>query len=218
MKFEILVEGKSDKYTVGNIIEKIVGKYDYPHTWKIIHHRGKGILPNDLNGLPDKRNRTLLHNLPSKLRAYNKTKDKNLVIIILFDLDDNTDCVKIKQEIVDIVDQCCPDVKCLIRIAIEELEAWFMGDQQAIKNAYPNAKIDKINSYVQDSQCGTWELLGDIIDSQKVRKIIKESGKGSQRLCELKCEWAKNISQKMDVENNKSPSYKQFRDGLRRYI
>ena len=43
--------------------------------------------------------------------------------------------------------------------AIEESEAWLLGDREALIAAYPDINLEILDTYVQDSQCGTWELL-----------------------------------------------------------
>ena len=37
------------------------------------------------------------------------------------------------------------------------------GRPRRVKSAYPNAKDAVLNSYVQDSICGTWEVLADAV-------------------------------------------------------
>ena len=43
------------------------------------------------------------------------------------------------------------------------MEAWYLGDQQALMEADPRAKRKVLDTYIQDSACGTWELLADAI-------------------------------------------------------
>lgn len=44
-------------------------------------------------------------------------------------------------------------------IAIEEMEAWLLGDEKAIEEAYPQAKMPLLRKYVHDSIVGTWEIF-----------------------------------------------------------
>lgn len=37
----------------------------------------------------------------------------------------------------------------LFRIAVEETEAFYLGDQPAIRKAFPKAKLRRMKSYVQ---------------------------------------------------------------------
>ena len=48
-------------------------------------------------------------------------------------------------------------------MAIEEGEAWLLGDIPAIQSVYPNAKNAVLNGYENDSICGTWEKLADAV-------------------------------------------------------
>ena len=87
-----------------------------------------------------------------------------------------------------------------------------MGDSDAVRAAYPSARVQVLNSYVQDSVCGTWETLADAIHpggSQRLKKV------GYPHVGRVKCDWATNIGQHMDPERNRSRSFQVFRDGLR---
>ncbi|MEO5328936.1 MAG: DUF4276 family protein [Magnetococcus sp. THC-1_WYH] len=97
----------------------------------------------------------------------------------------------------------------------EETEAWFFGDKKALLAAYPEANTQVIDHYVQDSQCGTWEKLADAIYPGGSASLTA-LGKRSPRVMEQKRVWAKKIAPEMNVERNQSPSFRQFRDGLRR--
>jgi hypothetical protein len=58
---------------------------------------------------------------------------------------------------------CNPAPDTLFRLAIEEIEAWYFGDRDALLAAYPRAKLDVLGKYVQDSTCDTWELLAGAV-------------------------------------------------------
>jgi hypothetical protein len=215
MHFEILVEGQGELTTLSILMEKILGPYRQPHTWKIHKHRGIGSLPEDPSLPPSRGNQTLLHNLPARLRAYGRDLGEGEVVVVLVDLDDR-DCGTFKQELVGLLTHCNPKPRGLFRIAIEELEAWFFGDQAAIWQAYPDANMGILDSYVQDSKCGTWEMLADAIHPGGLAALHVSYGKRSVRVSEHKVVWAKRIAPHMDVENNQSQSFQYFRDGLRK--
>lgn len=214
MHFEILVEGQSERTALEPILTKILGSYGNPHTWRIHKHRGIGELPPDSTSRPNPKNPTLLHNLPSKLRAYGKSLGDDEAVIVLVDLDDRPDCRAFKQELSALLALCNPPPRCKIRIAIEELEAWYFGDRSALASAYPQADKSILDSYVQDSQCKTWETLADAIYPGG-RMALK--AKGHIQCLEQKRIWARDICQKMDVNANQSPSFRYFRDALRGY-
>jgi hypothetical protein len=110
------------------------------------------------------------------------------------------------------VDKCNPKPKTQFCIAIEEGEAWYLGDLAAVREAYPRAKESVLKGYTNDSICGTWEKLADAVFSGGKEKLSKQ---GWQAIGLEKTNWANNIAPHMDVDNNLSPSFCYFRDKLR---
>ena len=100
-------------------------------------------------------------------------------------------------------------------MAIEEIEAWYLGDRSALTTAYPQAKLKALDSYVQDSVCGTWEVLANAIHPGGAVAVKRA---GWPLPGQLKHEWAERIGPLMDIENNASPSFRKLRDSLRRLI
>ncbi|MBF0130968.1 MAG: DUF4276 family protein [Magnetococcales bacterium] len=217
MRFEILVEGQADQTMLSILMERILGPFEQPHRWYFHKHRGIGKIQEDPTQPPNKHDPTLLHNLPSKLRAYGKDMGENEAVVVLVDLDDRPDCRVFKSELTKLLNTCPKPPQTLLRIATEETEAWFFGDKKALLAAYPEANTQVIDHYVQDSQCGTWEKLADAIYPGGSASLIA-LGKRSPRVMEQKRVWAKKIAPEMNVERNQSPSFRQFRDGLRRFI
>lgn len=215
MHFEFLVEGQTELTALSILLPKILGDYKRPHTWRIHKHRGIGRIPDNPESRPNTRDSTLLHNLPSKLRAYGNEEDPNLVVVVLVDLDDRSSCVTFKKELYNLLNYCPQKPSYLVRIAIEELEAWFLGDPEAIKQAYPQVKQSILKEYVQDSQCGTWERLADAIYPGGLQALGK-NGKRSVRILEQKRIWASKICPLIDEQNNQSPSFQAFRDGVKK--
>lgn len=212
MHFEILVEDASGKIALDSILGKILGPGEQEHTYKIIPYKGIGRIPRNLRGTTDPQKRILLDRLPKLLRGYGKSfQNFPAVIVVVVDLDDK-DCLTFKQEMLNILNNCNPQPTTLFRIAIEEGEAWLLGDHNAVKVAYPHAKDQILNTYVQDSICGTWEKLADAVyngGAQKLKQL------GWPYTGQAKCEWAEKIAPNMDVENNQSRSFQVFRDGIR---
>ena len=60
-----------------------------------------------------------------------------------------------KQELLNLLKTCDPCPRALFRIAIEESEAWLLGDRDAVKAAYPRAKNAVLDNYVQRATCKT---------------------------------------------------------------
>ena len=96
-------------------------------------------------------------------------------------------------------------------IAIEEGEAWLLGDLNAIKQAYPRAKDAILNSYTNDDICGTWEKLADAVYNGGVSKLTE---KGYHSIGAEKAKWAEYITPHMDVMNNHSQSFCYFRNKI----
>ena len=212
MHFEILVEDASGKIALESILEKILSPNVQDHTYRIIPYKGIGRIPKDLRGTTDPWKRILLDRLPRLLRGYGKSLQHfSAAVVVVIDLDDK-DCLVFKQEMLDILNNCNPQPATLFRIAIEEGEAWLLGDRNAVKSAYPRAKAQVLRTYVQDSICGTWEKLADAVypgGSQKLKQL------GWPHTGKAKCKWAENIAPHLDVEVNHSRSFQVFRDGIR---
>ncbi len=212
MHFEVLVEDQSGSIALDHILEKILGENGSAHYWNIHSFKGLGILPKYLNRSPNPRNWQLLEQLPSLLQGYGRSLPDSSVVLVVVDLDDK-DCIVFKQELLDVLNDCNPRPKTLFRISIEESEAWLLGDRAAVKSAYPNTKEAVLNSYVQDSICGTWEVLADAVHTGG-SKLLKKLGYPAAGMA--KCDWAKRIAPHMDIDSNGSKSFQVFRDGVKK--
>lgn len=213
MHFDILIEDASGKKALNILVPKIIGN---DHTYTIKSYKGIGRIPKGLKRSSDPAKRILLAQLPKLLQGYGKTyagypDDYPAVLIFVCDLDDKCP-VTFKSELLAIRDSCNPPPKTRFCFAIEEGEAWFLGDLAAIQTAYPSAKLPILTSYSNDSICGTWEHLAEAIFPGGRAKLEKQ---GYQKIGAVKSEWAARITPCMDVENNDSPSFCYFRDNMR---
>ncbi len=212
MHFEILVEDQSGKKALDILVPKIIGD---DHTFNVHSYKGIGRIPRNLGAMGDASKRILLDQLPRLLRGYGNTfagypEDHPAAVILVCDLDEK--CLKsFRQELFSILNACTPKPEARFCVAIEEGEAWFLGDIPAIKAAYPRANDTVLNAYVNDSICGTWERLADAVYSGGSRAL---SDKGWQAVGAEKSQWAEKISPHMDVANNLSPSFVYFREKL----
>lgn len=213
MHIEILVEDASGKKLLESLLPKLFGDQGDPHTWRLHAYKGIGRIPNNLNAGGDSAKRILLDQLPKLLRGYGKTPGIDAVVVVLDS--DRRNCVDFLTELRNLAAGCNPASNTLFRIAIEEMEAWYFGDRQALTTAYPKAKVDVLNRYAQDSVCGTWELLADAIYPGGSAAIKKA---GWPLPGQVKHEWAGKIGPLLDPERNASPSFGKLRDGLRRLI
>lgn len=148
MHFEILVEDSSGKKALDVLMPKILGNQ---HTFRVINYRGVGRIPRNLRSRADARKRPLLDQLPKLLRGYGHTfagyaPNYSAAVIVVCDLDDK--CLKtLRQELFAALNACNPKPETRFCIAVEEGEAWLLGDIPALKSAYPKAKEDVLNGY-----------------------------------------------------------------------
>ena len=213
MHFEVLVEDRSGKTALDILIPKIVGDQ---HTFRVIPYRGIGRIPQNLTTHTDVSKRQLLDQLPRLLRGYGRTfarysPNYRAAVILVCDLDDK--CLKtFRQEFFAVLDGCDPKPETRFCIAIEEVEAWLLGDMPAIIATYPKAEVNVLNGYENDSICGTWELLADAVYNGGSSTL---KTKGWQAVGREKSSWSKNIAPLMDVDSNVSPSFRYFQRKLR---
>lgn len=155
----------------------------------------------------------LLRKLPARLQGYAKWLPQNWRIVVVIDRDDD-DCDVLKQRLEGISANAGLRTRTshpnqtwqvISRIAIEELEAWYFGDWEAVREEYPKAPntIPKKAPY-RDSdavQGGTWEAL---------ERILQRVGyfKGGLRKTEI----ARTLGKCIDPTRNRSRSFVAFRD------
>ncbi|MBN1448150.1 MAG: hypothetical protein JXA28_09480 [Bacteroidetes bacterium] len=212
MHFEFLVEDQSGKKALEILVPKIIGD---SHTFKVHAYKGIGRIPKGMRDTRNASHRILLENLPKLLKGYGKTFSGYgsmypASVFLVCDLDDK--CFRaFRQELLEVLGSCNPSPTTRFCIAIEEGEAWFLGDFNALNKAYPNAKQDVLDRYSQDSICGTWELLADAVYPGGAAHL---ESRGWQAVGMEKSNWAENISPYMDINSNRSPSFIYFRDKL----
>ncbi|MFZ3130971.1 MAG: DUF4276 family protein, partial [Desulfosporosinus sp.] len=108
-----LVEEPSMKEFLKAILPRVLPD----NVWfTIIHHEGK---------------QDLERSIPKKLRAFRQPETR---FVILIDQDSN-DCLLLKNRLLELCDEGGRE-NCLIRIVCHELESWFLGDLEAVEQAY----------------------------------------------------------------------------------
>lgn len=151
-------------------------------------------------GKPD-----LLKKLPSRLRGYAQWHQPDVRVVVVVDRDAE-DCLHLKQRLVDV--SASAALPALCRIAIEELEAWFLGDVAALRGAYPAVPASLASKRgFRDPDAiagGTWEAL---------ERVLQKAGYYSAGM--PKVEVATRVAAVMDPDANRSGSFCAFRDGLR---
>jgi len=204
MFFHVLVEGVSDVPTVGEILRRQIGLTAGTH-FRVYPHKGKGRIPDDPDVKPDPKDESLLGLLPAKLRAYGKASRDHCVIVLIDADRDN--CLKLKKSIVALWHGVTPRPKnVLVRIAVEEMESWFIADRAAIKAAYSTANFKPLKGVRPDEVVGAWERLAECLglDPKQCTGADKE-------------EWAQNISPHLNLKNPPSPSLRAFVKGVTKH-
>jgi len=202
MHLVFLTEDQSSEKSMNILIPKMFGD---GITYKIHSYKGMGEIPKNLKPKTDASKRILLDRLPKILRGYGKVQDCG-VIVIICDLDNN-DKEKRLSELYGVLNACNPKPKALFCLAIEEFEAWYLGDLNAVRTAYPKSKENVLNSYKNDEICGTWEVLADAVYQGGHKELEK---RGWQAIGKQKSIWAETISPHMNVDNNRSPSFNEM--------
>lgn len=158
----------------------------------------------------------LLKHLPSRLQGYAQWIPEDHKIVVLIDRD-SEDCKRLKAQLeqmalnAGLATRSQPtdsQFAVINRIVIEELEAWYFGDWRAVQNAYPRVSpaIPRQQRYRDPDaiQGGTWEQF---------ERVLQRAGYFKNRL--RKIEAAQSIGPYIDPENNRSHSFRCFRDALR---
>ena len=215
MHFAILVEDQSGKAMLDILVPKILGPVT-THTFEVHPYKGIGHIPKGLTPKTDAAKRILLDQLPRLLAGYGKTfagygDDYSAAVIVVCDLD-TRNLTTFRQELTDLLDKVHPAPDTAFCLAIEEGEAWLLGDIPAIKKAFPKAKDAVLAGYQNDAICSTWELLADAVypGGAKMLKVQGDRVAGAE-----KSRWAREISPHMDVGINRSPSFDGFVAALR---
>ena len=211
MRFlEVLCEGSSDAPAVREVLTRRFALVEN-EGFRIHAHRGKGKLPASDRSLhePDPNRQGLLDQLPVKLRNMGKQSvgGYQVAVVVLVDADKD-DCKILKQSLVDLYESLpTKPAHCLFRIAVEEIESWFLADHAAIKSAFPSANLAHIKKIDPDQVCDAWEQLAHCIGIEPAT-----CGGGE------KSNWARAIAPHLKLDKPKSPSLRVFISGVERIL
>lgn len=117
-----------------------------------------------------------------------------------------------RQDLNDLLLACHPRPPTRFCIAVEEGEAWLLGDLSAVRAAYPRVDTSALRQYRNDEICGTWEVLADAL-SRDGASALKRAG--WQAVGREKLIWAEQIAPLVDLDRNASPSFQYFRKQIR---
>ncbi|MFN0244638.1 MAG: DUF4276 family protein [Planctomycetota bacterium] len=200
---EILVEGSSDVPVVREILTRRFGRTEFEH-FRIHAHQGKGSRPAHPNREPDQKHRGLLDHLPARLRAYaGMSRTQDVGVVVLLDADDE-DCRELKSYLLSLEPR---PAKFLFRIAVEEVESWFLADRAAVRQSFSRAKVSRIPRGPADQVIGAWECLARVLDEDP-----------SKITGQRKTRWAERIAPQLNLETPGSPSLHAFIAGVERML
>ncbi len=202
MHIEFLVEEPSAEVALTSLMPKLLPG---SATWSIHSHGGK----------PD-----LLGKLPARLKAYAQWLPSDWRIVVLID-EDRENCKFLKKSLEEAAHQAGMITKgarrgnspfqIVNRIAIEELEAWFFGDPEALRAAFPrlSQSLERKRQYRDPDAIagGTWEAL---------ERILQRAGYYRQGLAKIDA--ARRIAEQMDPNRNRSRSFRNFINAVRSLI
>jgi Txe/YoeB family toxin of Txe-Axe toxin-antitoxin module len=175
-----------------------------------------GILGDtNFNVYPFQGKQQLLAQLPNRLRGYSRWISDTHRIVVVVDRDDD-DCYHLKQQLEKMAENAGLFTRSrpngdhftvINRITIEELEAWYFGDWEAVRSAYPKVPttIPKQAPYrnVDAITGGTWE---------RFEGILQRAGYFKSGL--RKIEVAQTIAPYIVSQRNTSTSFQVFRNAL----
>jgi hypothetical protein len=157
----------------------------------------------------------LLANLENRLKGYRDWLPKHWRIVVLID-EDRQDCVKLKAELDSAAAAAGLKTKSkaekgafvvLNRIAVEEIEAWFLGDVEGLRTAYPGVPASlgsRENFRDPDAVAGgTWEAL---------ERVLQKAGYFPGGLGKI--ELARTMAQHLNSGRNQSRSFRCFVEGI----
>ncbi len=196
MHVEFLVEERSVEVALGNLLPKMLPE-------------GCGYRIHTFQGKPD-----LLKSLPHRLRGYAQWLPEDWRIVVLVD-EDRQNCRDLKGSLEHAALDAGLHTKAkrhagfqvLNRIVVEELEAWLLGDIEALVAAYPGVPgtLGSKRGYRDPDAIGggTWEALA---------RALRQAG--YYRSSFPKIEVARRVSAHMDPARNRSRSFRHFVAGL----
>lgn len=197
MHLEFLLEEPSAEAFFTGFLPRILPEGT---TWNLIQFQGKA---------------NLLAKLDSRLRGYRSWLPEDSRIVVVVD-EDRGDCRALKKRLEDaalsaglLTKSSARGVpfQVLNRIAVEELEAWFLGDVEGLRTAYPGVPRSlgsQKNFRDPDAvRGGTWEAI---------ERVLQKAGHFPGGLGKI--ELGRTMGEHLDPSRNRSGSFQCFLQGL----
>lgn len=177
------------------------------------------VLPDDVNYqvITFQGKQDLLKKLENRLRGLVSYTPPVGRIFVLVDRD-SRDCHQLKSRLENVAKKVGfvtrtvaggPSWRFVNRIVIEELEAWYFGDWDAVRAAYPgvSSNVPRQSRYRDPDaiQGGTSEAL---------ERLLRKEFSGGLRKSEL----ARNISRHIDPQRSNSRSFQVFCEALKEAV
>jgi len=214
--FQVLIEDQSSAALIELLMEKITKDFDFV-TWNVKSFRGIGGFTKK-NTTKETKTGKLLNDLATYLSGFDKSLRhvKPSAVFVVLD-NDKRDQAAFARQLKELAARRNITIDHVFCIAVEEVEAWLLGDREAVIKAYPRAKRAALDTYQQDSICRTWECLADVI-YHGGRERIKKGCPTYVERGKCKREWAVNIGRHMCPDANVSPSFRYFLNEIRKRI
>lgn len=217
MYIQFLIEDISGKILIDAIMKKYIEESPANNVeYNILPYKGIGGFSKGKN-VQNIKSQHLLNDLPKRLKAFNAylLHKEDACLFIILD-NDTRNPLEFRKKLENIACRESIKIDHVFCIAIEEMEAWLLGDYKAIQAAYPKMHdriASKHSNYAQDSICGTWEFLADILTRGGIGQFKKQNPTVFD-IGKCKSEWAENIGQYFDIRQNTSPSFQFFISNL----
>ena len=211
MHFQFLIEDRSSTVLIEKVMTNVISDNTLD-TYDCKSFKGIGGFTKK-NTVKETHSGKLLNDLATYMRGFQSSlKGITAVQIIVLDNDDRNPKA-FKEQLEDVAKSNSILMDHVFCLAVEEVEAWLLGDESAIQKAYPSYKKNTLHDYIQDSICGTWEKLADVVHKGGIKEI-KRKKMSFMEIGRLKAEWAEKIGKYMVFEENKSPSFKFFYESI----
>ncbi|WP_291511925.1 DUF4276 family protein [Acidithiobacillus sp.] len=198
MQIEFLVEEPSTEEALRHVLPKLLGNRA---RYKLINMGSKY---------------KLLQALPARLAAYRIriAQGEQLRVVVLVDRDTD-DCTALKRRLEDMASVAGLATKTrptaqgqfyvVNRIAVEELESWFIGDAAALRQAFSSLPVIDASKGIfrNPDNGGSWEALHRFLKKHGVYKSSYP-----------KIDAARRIAPNLRIQTNRSRSFQVFVKGV----